>query len=250
MVWMTYRAKKSGMDEHERVQDLAAEYALGVLAPEDRQFVSGHVAGCADCRRYLQEWQAVDDALARSLPPVAAPPELRARILAAADGRPQMIVSRRQWGGWALGVAAAVVAVAVGVDDVRQRRERTAQLADLTAVEQQLALQQAVAQPVLDGQRFVRLAPVSGKGPSAIWVSPTGKAPYLAAPQLPPLQPDRTYELWFLQGNKPVPAGTFLSGSVLPLPALPAGTTAMAITVEPHGGSPAPTSSPILVGTV
>jgi len=238
------------MNEHERVRDLAAEYALDVLDALDRQFVATHIAGCDDCRRYLQELQAASSALARSLPPLEAPPELRARIVAAATGRPQMVVTRRQWGGWALGVAAAAVAVAVGIDDARQRSERTVQLADLTAVEQQLALQQAVAQPVLDGQRFVRLAPVSGNGPSAIWVSPAGKAPYLAAPKLPPLQPDRTYELWFLQGNKPVPAGTFQSGAVLSLPALPAGTTAMAITVEPSGGSPAPTSSPIMVGTV
>jgi hypothetical protein len=140
--------------------------------------------------------------------------------------------------------------VVVGIDDAHWRREDAQQLAELTAVEQQLALQQAVAQPVLDGQRFVRLAPVSGNGPSAIWVSPAGKAPYLAAPKLPPLRADRTYELWFLQGSKPVPAGTFLSGAVLTLPALPGGTTAIAITVEPQGGSSAPTSSPIMVGTV
>jgi anti-sigma-K factor RskA len=244
------KARSSDMNGHERVRDLAAEYALGVLDPTDRQLVAAHVAGCADCRRQVQDLQAVGGALACSLPPLDAPPALRARILAAATARPQEVVSRRHWGGWALGIAAAAVAVAVGIDDAHQRRELTQQLADLTAVEQQLALQQAVAQPVLDGQRFVRLAPVSGKGPSAIWVRPAGKAPYLAAPQLPPLQPDRTYELWFLQGNKPVPAGTFLSGAVLTLPALPSGTTALAITVEPHGGSPAPTSSPIMIGTV
>lgn len=238
------------MNEHERVRDLAAEYALGVLEPADRPFVTAHIAGCADCRRYLQEWQAAGGTLGRSLSPLEAPPELRARILAAANGRPEMAVSRRQWAGWALGAAAAAAAVAIGIDDTRQRRERSAQLADLTAVEQQLALQQAIAQPVLDGQRVVRLAPVSGNGPSAIWVSAAGKAPYLAAPQLPPLQPDRTYELWFLQGDKPLAAGTFLSGAVLNLPPLPPGTTAMAVTVEPHGGSLAPTSSPILVGTL
>ena len=238
------------MNEHERVRELATEYVLGVMDPLDRQFVVAHVAGCEACRRYVQELQAVGGTLARSLPPLDAPPALRARILAAATARPQAVVSRRQWGGWALGIAAAAVAVAVGIDDAHQRRELAQQLADLTAVEQQLALQQAVAQPVLDGQRFVRLAPVSGKGPSAIWVSPAGKAPYLVAPQMPPLQPDRTYELWFLKGSKPVPAGTFLSGAVLTLPALPSGTTAMAITVEPHGGSPAPTTSPIMVGTV
>jgi hypothetical protein len=140
--------------------------------------------------------------------------------------------------------------VAIGADDARQRSGLTAARRDLTEVERQLALQRDVAQPVLDGQPFVRLAPVSGTGPSAIWINPAGKAPYLAAPNLPNLQPDRTYELWFLRGATPVPAGTFQSGSVLPVAALPKGTTALAITVEPQGGSVTPTSSPIMVGKV
>jgi len=96
---------------------------------------------------------------------------------------------------------------------VRQRRELAAELTELAVVEQQLTLQQLIAQPVLDGQRYVRLAPVSGTGPSVIWVSPVGKAPYIAAPSLPALPPDRTYQLWFLQGSKPLPSVTFRSGS-------------------------------------
>jgi anti-sigma-K factor RskA len=245
------------MNEHERVQELAAEFALDVLDPADYPDVVQHLAGCAECRRVYRETRAVGGALARSVPPVATPPELRARILAGATSRPQPIVSgrqpvvsRRQWGGWAVGVAAAAIAVAAGVDDARQRQGLAAAKTDLAAAEGQLAVQRAIAQPVLDGQRFVRLAPVSGAGPAAIWVNPPGKSPYLAAPNLPKLQPDRTYELWFLQGSKALPAGVFQAGTVLALPALPIGTTALAVTVEPGGGSPTPTSSPILVGTV
>ena len=238
------------MDEHDQIKDLAAEYALGILDPAELRRVEEHLGGCDDCRRYYGEMQAAGNALALSMPPLEAPPELRARIVAAATARPQAVVSRRQWGGWAVGIAAATVAVLVGVDDVRQRRELAAELADLAVVEQQLTLQQVIAQPVLAGQPYVRLAPVSGTGPSVIWVNPVGKSPYIAAPSLPALQPDRTYQLWFLQGSKPLPSVTFRSGSVLTLPALPAGTTALAVTVEPQGGSPAPTTRPIMVGTV
>lgn len=238
------------MNEHERVQDLAVEYALDILDPAEYRDVEQHLAGCETCRAIYREMQAVGGALALSVPPVASPPELRARILAGATGQPQPVVSRRQWGGWAVGVAAAAVAVAVGVDDARQRQGRAAAQADLAAAEGQLAVQRAIAQPILDGQQFVRLTPVSGTGPAAIWVNPPGKSPYLAAPNLPKLQPDRTYELWFLQGSKPSPAGVFQAGTILALPPLPVGTTSLAVTVEPRGGSPAPTSSPILIGTV
>lgn len=238
------------MDDHERVHDLAPEYALGVLDPEDRDVVDAHLAGCADCRRDVGGMLAVSGALATSLPPAPAPPELRARILAAATGRLQPVVSRRQWGGWVVGVAAAIAAAAVGLDDVRLRRELTASHGRVAQLQQQLALQRDVAQPVLNGQQFVRLAPVSGKGPAALWVNPPGKAPYLAAPDLPDLGPNRTYELWFLRGAKPLPAGTFPAGSVLTLPQTPQGTTAMAITVEPRGGSATPTTAPIMLGKV
>ena len=238
------------MDEHEQIQELAAGNVLGVLDPAEDQRIVDHLAGCPICRRYYRDLQAVGDTLARSVPPLEASPELRARILATVTARPQPVVSRRQWGGWAVRIAAAAVAIGVGIDDARQRRDLTAELADLTVVEQQLALQQVIAQPVLAGQRYVRLAPVSGNGPSVIWVNPVGKAPYLAAPSLPALQPGRTYQLWFLQGSKPLPSVTFQSGSVLTLPALPAGTTELAVTVEPQGGSSAPTTAPILVGTL
>ncbi|MGI8916267.1 MAG: anti-sigma factor [Chloroflexota bacterium] len=180
--------------------------------------------------------------MAMAVPSVVPPPALRARILAAVDGRPRAIISRRRWGGWAV---AAAVAFAVGVDDAQQRRGRAAALSDLAVADGQLALQQEIAQPILNGQPYVHLAPVSGHGPSAIWINPAGKAPYLAAPNLPALKPDRTYQLWFLRGSTPEPGGTFQSGAVLTLPALPVGTTALAITVEPGGGSAKPTSVPI-----
>jgi len=62
---------------------------------------------------------------------------------------------------------------------------------------------------------------------------------------------DRTFELWFVRGDEPVPAGTFdadggaataeLTGTMQP------GDT-IAVTVEPAGGSPsgAPTTAPII----
>src|SRR5690349_1358609 len=107
------------MNEHEHVQDLAVEYALDILDPAEYQDVEQHLAGCVTCRRVYRDAQALGGALALAAPPAVPPPELRARILAGATHRPQPVVSRRQWGGWLGGVAAAAVIVALGVDDAR-----------------------------------------------------------------------------------------------------------------------------------
>jgi hypothetical protein len=123
------------MNEHERVQELAAEFALDVLNPADYPDVVQHLAGCADCRRVYRETRAVGGALARSVPPVATPPELRARILAGATSRPQPIlsgrqpvVSRRQWGGctWLLSIVHHR-----SIDVIRRRKSTTVETFDI-----------------------------------------------------------------------------------------------------------------------
>ncbi|WP_430522238.1 anti-sigma factor [Microbacterium aurum] len=85
---------------------------------------------------------------------------------------------------------------------------------------------------------------------TAHWSQSVGKV-VLVAEGLPQLPTDRTFELWFVRGDEPVPAGTFdadggaataeLTGTMQP------GDT-IAVTVEPAGGSPsgAPTTAPII----
>jgi anti-sigma-K factor RskA len=60
------------------------------------------------------------------------------------------------------------------------------------------------------------------------------------------------YQLWFLVGERPVSGGTFRveTGRRVELssPTMPAGTTAVAITLEPRGGMPRPTGPQVLFG--
>lgn len=75
----------------------------------------------------------------------------------------------------------------------------------------------------------------------------------LSASLLETLPAGRTYQLWFIVDGKPVPSVTFHSDSTgrafLRDVALPAGAVAAAaITAEPEGGSPAPTSPVLFVG--
>jgi anti-sigma-K factor RskA len=230
-------------DAHERGRDLAEEYVFGTLSLEDERWVDEHLATCADCRRYVDDLRAVADALARSTPPLAAPPELRASLLAATSGQPTRVLTRRRWGAWALGAAAAAVISGLGVATGLSRYE-------LASTQRRLADARTVAAAIADGQRVIRLAPVSGSGPGVVWVKPRSGPPLLYGPNLPPLPPDKTYELWFLAGGNATPAGTFLANQVVAGPPLPAGTTALAVTIEPRGGSPKPTGNPIVLGKV
>ncbi len=92
---------------------------------------------------------------------------------------------------------------------------------------------------------------------------PQGNAIYFAeranllfvASSLPPLAAGSAYELWLIPPDgAPLPAGVFTpdaqGNAVVMNPPLPAGTgvKAFAVTVEPIGGSPAPTTKPMLVG--
>jgi anti-sigma-K factor RskA len=78
----------------------------------------------------------------------------------------------------------------------------------------------------------------------------------LVAFALPPAAPGRTYQLWGIasgKGQKPVSLGTFntsANGEVRLSVTVPAGLQIAvgAVTEEPAGGSPQPTTTPFLVG--
>ena len=76
----------------------------------------------------------------------------------------------------------------------------------------------------------------------------------LTAQNLPPAPNGRTYQLWGIAANQqPVSLGTFntqADGSVLLTMSMPEGVRfdVSAVTEEPAGGSPQPTTQPFLVG--
>ena len=78
----------------------------------------------------------------------------------------------------------------------------------------------------------------------------------LIAGHLPKLETNRTFELWIIPAaGKPIPAGTFhgdgfyrLTGrAVYVYQGQTANAAAIAVTVEPAGGSPQPTTQPFIV---
>jgi anti-sigma-K factor RskA len=79
----------------------------------------------------------------------------------------------------------------------------------------------------------------------------------LIASNLPPAASGRIYEMWLIpKGGAPRPAGLFQSepaGTALHILSGPVDTSTLsviAVTLEPDTGSPAPTTTPIIVAPI
>jgi len=59
-----------------------AELADGTLAPEKARIVSLHLAGCTRCRRWRDEYAALDARLTRALPQPRPPPDFEWKLAA------------------------------------------------------------------------------------------------------------------------------------------------------------------------
>jgi anti-sigma-K factor RskA len=236
------------------ILDLLTSYALGVIEPDEIARVSALLDEQPELRATLAELRATADMLPYGLPAASPPAELRQRTLDYATGRSTSAApspTRRattRMRGWVLGLsgiaAVAVLAAAIGWVQLFQARGQLAQ--------SQTELVQLQAQ-VADAQALI--ATLTGDGSSASIVRTRNGETVLIA-QLPPLQPGRVYQLWRIQGsNNPTSAAIFnVSPQGYGTAALPAGQQpqageVVAITNEPEGGSPGPTSKPLIAGT-
>jgi anti-sigma-K factor RskA len=236
------------------ILDLLTAYALGAITPDEIARVSALLDEQPELRATLAELRATADMLPYGLPQANPPAELRQRVLDHATGRsspaetspPRRIANRMR--GWVLGLSGiatvAVLAAAIGWAQLFQTRDQLAQ--------SQVELKQTQAQ-VADAQALI--ATLTGNGGSAsILRTRDGEAVLIA--QLPPLQPGRVYQLWRIQGsNSPASAGIFHVSSqgyttaVLPAGQQPQAGEIVAVTNEPDGGSPGPTTDILIKGS-
>jgi anti-sigma-K factor RskA len=169
-------------------------------------------------------------------------------------------------GLWALQLRGSLDAMSARVEQAEARVERAE--ADVVRIQRTLGEAQAQTRD-LQAHNAVLFAPdtlrvdLAGEGPApgstarAFMSRQTGLA--FAANQLPALPPDKVYQVWVVpQGQAPVPVSAGLlapdpSGHAslfFPMPASMPPAAALAVTVEPAGGVPAPTGSRVLLGAV
>jgi anti-sigma-K factor RskA len=251
----------------------AAAYALGALDADELQAFEARLAVDAALRREVAAYREALAAVAGALPGAAdAPPALRDRILeraraerpgaaaaAPAEARPARRPPRAL--PWMLLAASVAGLVWLGLENRRLAGEAESLASRLDDVRVSLAGAQAELArfdslaDVLTGSD-VRFATLSGEAaPSLrlVWNAASG-ALLVAARDLPPPAPGRTYQLWGIRGDEPpVSLGTFATeaGGTALLTLAPGATAdfdVSAVTDEPSGGSPQPTTQPFLVG--
>jgi anti-sigma-K factor RskA len=260
---------------HDGLRELVAPYAIGALAAPERAAFEAHVRQCAECAAELAAFLPVSSALAQLVPQRDPPPALRARILAAAGATPAATRTRTASAAFAVApwlAAAAMLALTAGLAVyVGELRERVRSL--------ELQLREALVR-VDDGERRIAVAlrtaadaqaplvvltaadlrridlagqPVAPAASArAFWSRSRGLV--LTGSNLPPLPPGRIYQLWFVSARAPVSAGLIAPDNngqvrtVLNTPADLPDPVALAVTLEPEGGVPAPTGDKYLVG--
>lgn len=261
------------------LRELAPGYVMQTLTTEELASFEQALrdpAMAEELELELEVCRAATEYLATSQG-VAPPPALRDRLVeriareSAQGASPALppsptpvpgIISWWVPGGLAVALAAsAVLAVSLQRRVGALRDELAQREALLTSARGQLASSDSVVRALTEGGndlRLVRLSPSQPAGPTLqlFWNVRRGSA-VIHASGLAPVAADRAYVLWMIRDGKPVavalfkpePNGTQLVRDVR-VPTSTEGVAAFAVTEEPATGSPQPTMTPFLVGSV
>lgn len=238
---------------HEEYKEMIPARALSALDAAEAHALNEHLENCAECRKELEEWQATAATLALTADSVEPSPAVRERILSEVRkdlASPQVLpfrsTPRNIWSSFgSLGAMAAVVlltALIVGLIVLWQQNGR---------MREELALsKQFVELVTTPGARVSELKGIDlGAGATASLAYDQNGHAMLMANKLPQPPQGKAYQLWFIVGkNPPMPGKTFSPDNTgkgmlkeqMPREAI--NSAIFAITMEPEGGSSAPTS--------
>ena len=264
-----------------RFEELLPAYALGALDGDDLRELEEHLAGgCEECRPQLALWEGDLEELAATIEPVQPSEVTRTRVLrlagaggGAAAPAPASLPATVRTPAWMKIAALLLLALAVWglAGQARMAREVHALAEERDRLSRQVeTLSQEVGRIRSESQRAelalsvlaapgVQSVALAGLGPTPqaagrTYVNPRSGDALFYAFGLPTLPEDKTYELWFFAGGKPVAAGTFGvdprgTGSVRVERRIdPAQIQAWAVTIEPAGGLPQPSGAVVLKG--
>ena len=247
----------NGMDQ-ERFEDLKDAYVLGALPEEERLEFEQYLAAHPDLQVEIEELSTIAGLLAFSVREQEPSPDLRRRIMdtVEAEAVQPRTSYRRSWLGrvWEavgprdLALAAAAVLV-IGLFSWGMLLQ--GEVRDLQGRVQSL---QSQPQDQSQGPQMIALGGTgTEQGVRAELITLEGDRAVLVAENMPPAPEGKTYQIWVIKGDTPKPSGLFepKGDSIAAVVETPVeGADAVAVTVEPEGGSRKPTTDPMLVGNV
>lgn len=262
----------------DEVAALIPAFAIGATDPHEGELVKRFLLADPARTAELSQFSALRDRLLREMPPVTAPPQLFERLRAATA--PQATPATRQataaaprkntlwerlgafltglrWRPqWELTFATLLLLVVTNLFWFWQfaRVEQTQQ-ALLERLDQQ---DRALALVTGNKGQQIELRAVGAGSPAkalVVW-DPTAKVAILRAEAFPALPQGQVYQLWLTRAGQRTSAGIFTvdaagAGILVFMPPQPLTTfDLLGITHEPAGGSPSPTTSPVVRGKV
>ncbi len=242
-----------GRGRHD-LHGLTGVYALDALTGLELDQFEHHVHRCPPCENEVRGFRETTTRLALAVA-ASPPPGLRDRVLTAAsvtrqlppevDRAPTRLrLARSPWlPRLAAAVTAAAVAAAVALGVIQSSTQQR--------LNQAQAENRSVAAVLAAPDARLAMRRTAAGGVATVVASPSRHALVITTSGLPVLTGGKVYELWFVSGQTTRRAGLLpapASGRTAPL--LASGLApgdAIAVTVEPAGGTSHPTTKPIVV---
>lgn len=235
------------MNDETHVLDLLPAYAVGSLDSEEAKQVEQHLSSCLICRNESSAFQAVAEQLSYAAPPALASPDLKDRLMRRVrEARPKEQGSpripapplwQRLLPAWGLASLFLILALGASTFVLWQRFD---QLEFTTS----------------RGMRAVPLNPAdaASRATGFVLISADGDNGALVVDGLPSLGDSQQYQLWLIRDGQRTSGAVFSTdekqygGTRIRAPRSLLDYSAVEITVEPSGGSLAPTGSHVLGG--
>ncbi len=236
----------------ERFEELKDAYALGALSGEERREFEEHLARHPGHQAEVDELIAVASLLALSPAEQEPSPALRKNLMrtvraeasAPEPERRSIFDGIRSFLGYRALTAGVAVAAIIGL--LGWNLLLHGEIQNLQSQPEVVQKQPDTAEPrVLEFQPAESASHASGE-----LIMFKGERGVLVAKDMPQLPEGRVYQIWIIKDDKPKPSGLFQPDQEDPVAAslthAPSKGVIVAITVEPAGGSPKPTSDPIM----
>ncbi|HVA28624.1 MAG TPA: anti-sigma factor [Candidatus Baltobacteraceae bacterium] len=247
-------------DAHDDMLDDVAVYALGALAAPEAARVRAHIANCAQCKAEYDALAPAALAIAHDAPEAEPSALLRARIMrgvrAEASAKPKAASRPLVWPAYLVAAACFAIAVVSSLANLslmEQLKSAQTQVAlterNTSGLARNLADEKTMVTDLEDtnAQRYN-----VGDGQ----IVRVGDRLYVTLHDLASPPHGKVYQAWTLpKGAKAMaPSVTFVPNShgvaVIALGVDARITDAVAVSIEPEGGSKAPTTKPLLVQTL
>jgi anti-sigma-K factor RskA len=249
--------------QHSEIQEQVSLYALGGLAADESARVAQHLDVCPACRALLSEYQFVAGELLEHVPPAAVPARVGVRVLnlAAADAKRDAVFEKQRVGEnkrarfwedklllprWAFALLAGILLLLFGAAGVwawqlQQSNAQAMQVQQLFAARNLKYVAIKSQDAAADDKGYLCLTAQNSMG--LLWLH-----------NLAPLDHDHVYQVWLRDNMTRANGGTFRADydgravAVIQAPRPLGEYQEIGITIEPVGGSIAPTTPRVFVG--